>query len=175
MDITKKHISRRTVATGVAWTVPAVAVASTVPAFAASPEVAINLRDGHKHPGGSQRPCRQGYSFTATISGGGSGGTITFGDAYFNNTKLDDSTAYYVIVNGKVVAQDNYYVPANTNVDVTILVNETGNSANEAGEFYFDYSVSYEDGTSATGLKTNPYTFLKTHPAGACPVQTLAP
>jgi hypothetical protein len=64
-------VSRRTVAKGLAWSVPVVVVATAAPAHAASgvpPKVTIT--SACKYPGNSCRPRPKGYSFFGTVANG---------------------------------------------------------------------------------------------------------
>lgn len=67
MSDTRSGLSRRTLAKGAAWAVPAVAVAAAAPAYAAS-EGPIRLTGkACKLPGNSSPPYKQGYLYEATI------------------------------------------------------------------------------------------------------------
>lgn len=65
---TKFGISRRTLAKGVAWSVPAVAVAAAAPAYAASDGPIALTGMACKLPGASSNPYKQGYIFEALIT-----------------------------------------------------------------------------------------------------------
>jgi hypothetical protein len=72
--VTASGIKRRTVAKGMAWTVPVVSVAAAAPAYAASPECTITFGgDSCKCPGQSQGGNEFGYylQFCYTCEGGG--------------------------------------------------------------------------------------------------------
>lgn len=67
-------VSRRTVAKGMAWTVPVVTVASATPAFAASPaeppDPEFDFDTAWKNPGGSctEEGCIQKHSYGVTVA-----------------------------------------------------------------------------------------------------------
>lgn len=70
MQQNMSELSRRKVTAGLAWSVPAVAVAASAPAFAASP-VCVVATSGEvtKYPGGSSRTgIRQGYGFPIVLT-----------------------------------------------------------------------------------------------------------
>lgn len=63
------HLSRRTIAKGLAWTVPAVAVASAAPAMASSgPAPSFSIGGAVKAPGNSCAPLRKGYGVPITVT-----------------------------------------------------------------------------------------------------------
>lgn len=99
-------ISRRTVAKGVAWAVPAVLVAGTVPAYAASPQLSGIIGSACKYPGNSTANCDKSFRIGSTWTNSGTTTlTVTF-SAVVESVNL---TQVGVVIDGVV------YPPANTN------------------------------------------------------------
>ena len=113
-------ISRRTVAKGMAWAVPAVAVSAAVPAYAVSPfrPPTWLLTAACKSPGNSCNSFPKGYRFTWTLSYAVSGVNLTL-------TPVGASTTT---------------VPANGSQSFTAEANSS-NSANAV--FTFTVSFTY--------------------------------
>lgn len=119
-------INRRTVTKGIAWSVPAVAVAGAAPAFAASPSNCVGAAcvtlSGNvcKHPGEPKY-----YHFEVCFTNAGPAVTITFTE---------------MIINGisRPTIPTSYNIPANA-VNVCIIVDAGlyDNSANGASELKF--------------------------------------
>lgn len=76
-----RTVSRRTVARGIAWTTPVVAVATAAPAFAVS-RVPPNLEyiGACKYPGNSCKEANKGYAFAFTVTNNDAR-AVTFCDA----------------------------------------------------------------------------------------------
>lgn len=89
-------INRRTVAKGIAWSVPAVAIASTTPAFAVSgPAPDLSFVAGCKYPGNS---CKvpalfQSYTFVFNVKNNDPTKAIFFCDATLSDIQGDDGVA----------------------------------------------------------------------------------
>lgn len=68
MGESQNLINRRTVAKGMAWSVPAVAIASAAPAFAVSgPTPTITFTSACKSPGNSCKVFPKGYRFNSKV------------------------------------------------------------------------------------------------------------
>lgn len=142
MAIENHHPSRRTVAKGVAWTVPAVAVASAMPAFASSPLPPVtpptpNVGATCKHPGNScgKNGWTHAYRYEFCMT------NKTANEVVVNFPKMD--------VNGKtqVPIPTTITVPAGvTDYCFWILVNKQGNSANGQATLYYNYEYTDDDG-----------------------------
>lgn len=137
-NTTKKTISRRAVAGGMAWSVPAIAFASAAPAATVSPLFTAQAGIVCKYPGGSVRGVKHAYMFPLTFTNianeevcvkivGGyvtfdSGGTVGTPEWYINPPHR-----------GGVLAPNEVCIPAGGSVTYYYVVDETGNSANESG------------------------------------------
>lgn len=63
-DTTSQGVSRRSIAVGVAWTVPTIVAATSAPSFAISePTPTVAESAGCKAPGASCSPIQKGYAF----------------------------------------------------------------------------------------------------------------
>lgn len=145
MDITNKKVSRRTVAAGVAWAVPAVAVASAVPASAAgtSPGPVDPEFTGTfcKHPG---EP-KYYHSDMTWENLTNCHVEVTIGNMDVNGV----SRPGFVSIDGKKVTQFTldpkttkcYYFDAGT----------YGDSANGSATLYYTYKVKCDGTVWSTG------------------------
>ena len=135
----KPGISRRTVAKGMAWSVPAIALAVSTPAYAASPGIITLTGDGCKLPGASQGDVFKGYAFRATLT------NTTNADIEVTivDITLDGEDLGGVTVVG-LTPCDNlgnpFTVPADTtSMDVAILTEDFTNSS--TGLIVVSYTV----------------------------------
>lgn len=149
--MTNMKVSRRTVATGVAWTVPAVAVASTVPAFAASPCVAAAPGNVCKYPG-NKYGLKHAYMVSLTLTNTTSEpATVTQSEAYvmFSDGKHGTGGGFYDKRpdQGGTSTTSVTLQPGETRT-VYLVVDQTGNSKNEAGSYYSKLLVN---GNPASG------------------------
>lgn len=116
MSLDQSHISRRTIAKGAAWTVPAVAVAAAAPALAASTTVAHDL--------------------STSISGGGTryAGTnqMDLKPSTFNNTGSETVEGLHIVFrvdNGQTI--EDVQVFNNPIEDIAVGATISGEGTNE--------------------------------------------
>ena len=135
-------ISRRRVTQGVAWAVPAIAIAAPVPAFAGASQGILTLEGtGCKLPGNSN-PIYKGYAFNLTA-------TNTTANIYFcvridTVTLNGDDLGNVTVVNlatGQCANLGNPFCvpPGTTLTDLAIVTEDAGNSSN--GQLIVTYSV----------------------------------
>ena len=153
----RKNISRRTVTAGMAWSVPAVAVASAAPAFAAStvcPSTKVT-GDAVKYPGKSSFGTKQAYGFPLEITNTTDQIiVIAPGTAYVEFDKKDRVDAGSVIFydgdpckGGKPITdKDALTLEPGASLSLWYVVNETGNSANESGCIHSTITVELASG-----------------------------
>ena len=148
-----RGISRRTVAAGAAWAVPAVLFAGAAPAFATSPVLDGEIKTQCKYPGNSHGGnCKQSYlfsttwtnhssqnlqvSFTATIQSAG----LTVGSMLVDGVPYPGGTV--TLSPGKhtieIVAGNNSSPNLSGLVSVTGTYVYNGNTYHERAEKYFD-------------------------------------
>ena len=154
MQNTPKSISRRTVASGLAWSVPAVATVAAAPFAAASPIVCVTVETGDAIKfagGGRDNGLKQAYGFEITVTNT-SGETVRVGaaDSYVvfdkkGRVDTDSSLWSDSPCSGGVQLSreddDVVLAPGDTET-FFYVVNNTGNSANEAGCIYSQLSLA---------------------------------
>ena len=149
----KSGISRRTVAKGMAWSVPAIALAVPTPAYAASPGVITLSGLGCKLPGNSA-PQFKGYAFRATISNTtNSAVTVTITDMDLGTSDLGNVTIVDLDT-CTVLGTNTFNIPANTTFQNVALVTQNA-ATSEQGTLVVQYTVSGVPDTAtatATGL-----------------------
>ncbi|AXK45411.1 hypothetical protein DXU92_10950 [Brachybacterium saurashtrense] len=164
-------ITRRTIAKGIAWSVPAFALATAAPALAQSPLVTLSEGDVCKYPGNSgPTGTFQSYLFPViiqnianevvclTVSGAQvvlTGGTVKPGDPIFW-TQPPGSP-------GAAPGGETVCLPIGGNITYWLVLTNTGNSSNSSGTVYVDLFVegqssgrSYEDQAAAPFATTPP-------------------
>ena len=122
----RTHVTRRTVARGLAWSVPVVAVVSAAPAFASTPPPLVVTQQGNacKHPGNPKF-----YHFTFC----------------FKSNFATTVTLLRMVVNGQTgdtIFPTTVIVPAGTEVCKYVDAGLFGNSANGQAELFYSYVVS---------------------------------
>lgn len=135
-----KGISRRTVTKAMAWSVPAIAVATSVPAYAASgggPSVVIG--DACKLPGNScGNVFVKGYVFDVTITNNTSKPIYLYNQApyliTFTETNPDISLFYQAAVDATTGDPITFPYLLAPGASIAIILNagENGNSANQS-------------------------------------------
>ncbi|MGD8215861.1 hypothetical protein [Aestuariimicrobium sp. Y1814] len=151
-------ISRRTVATGIAWSVPAVAIATASPAMAVSPGPGTVTLTGHscKLPGNAAAPYTDGSVYTATISNttaqsldfeitSFTRGAATQPGANIAVVKLSSLPAGPCCVN----LGNEFTVPANSSGTYAFVTQDWGSSG--SGGLVVGYNVNNVTQTPATG------------------------
>lgn len=181
MQNTPKTISRRTVASGLAWSVPAVATVAAAPAFAASPRC-INASAGDvvKYPGNSGL-FKQGYGFELTVTNPTEGTVaVSPGTGYVQfDKKRENGTVRLFSADpckgGKELKLGDELLVLEPGESITLwlVLDKTGNSANDSGCVVFNLKVRLVSGTvGGDGLcDTAPVTdacFGATTPQGSC-------
>ena len=134
----KKTISRRAVAGGMAWTVPAIAFASAAPAATVSPLYAVSTGNVCKYPGGSVDGVKHAYMFPLTLTNVATEEVcveIVSGLVTFDSGRTDGTPEWYSRPphQGGVLAPDTVCIPVGESVTYYYVVDDTGNSANESG------------------------------------------
>lgn len=147
MQKKQNALSRRTVTSGLAWSVPAVAAVSTAPFAAASPVVCPKVKvigeavkfPGNSHGGG----IRQAYGFDIVVTNNTELPVrITPGTAKVNFKKFGERTGEARLYDKSPCNADATLLEAGSSLlalepgqstPLFYLVNNTGNSANEAG------------------------------------------
>ena len=137
-NTTKKTISRRAVAGGMAWSVPAIAFASAAPAATVSPLFTAQAGNVCKYPGGSVSGVKHAYMFPLTVTNIANekvcvkivGGQVTFDSGGTAGTPKWYTRPPHL---GGVLAPNEVCIPAGGSVTYYYVVDKTGNSANESG------------------------------------------
>ena len=160
-------ISRRTIAKGVAWAVPAVLAAGAAPAFATSPVLFGEVNTACKYPGKSiSEACKQDYRFETTWNNtSGAPLQVTF--------TVNVTQAHLQSVNGVLIGGTVYFPDAQGRVTVTVPAGETDiviiangdNSANIAGSYTITARYTH-NGSDYTASATGD--FDSTPPGGDC-------
>lgn len=147
-NTTKKTVSRRAVAGGIAWSVPAIALASAAPAAATSPLIDVELSTGNacKYPGNGPGDMFHAYRFPLTvknITGETVCVTITSGYVIFTGqTQPAGSAGWYSQPprynpeNSGTPAPSSVCIPAGGSVTIYYIINRTGSSGNTSGTAY---------------------------------------
>lgn len=173
-NLTHKKVSRRTVAAGVAWTVPAVAVATAVPAFASSScATVVDYDNVCKYPG-KKGSVKQAYMVKLTLRNTTyKAVTISTKDAWisFTDGKTGDGTPllYLEKPDDDVLPQDSVRIQPGEARVVYFVLNDMGNSANRAGEFGGTLAVDRDSDVQGECLDLNlgPFQFAATPPTCA--------
>lgn len=143
-------INRRTVAKGIAWSVPAVAVAGAAPAFAASPGFVQFTGNACKEPGNSipgVPDSKQYYvelvitNQTAVVL------NITFDGATVNGSNPINPPGFQATPTGATV-------PAYTKQTIVVRIGNWGNSANAT--VVLSYTVNGVSGTATKSFVDTP-------------------
>lgn len=134
----KKTISRRAVAGGMAWTVPAIAFASAAPAATVSPLYTVSTGNVCKYAGGSVDGVKHAYMFPLTLTNVATEELcvkIVSGLITFDSGRTAGKPEWYSRPphQGGVLAPDTVCIPVGESVTYYYVVNNMGNSANESG------------------------------------------
>ena len=135
----KSGISRRTVAKGMAWSVPAIALAVPTPAYAVASPGFINLTgDGCKLPGNAT-DIFKGYAFEATITNPtNTAVTVSITDVTLNGEDLGNVTVVNLAT--CTALGSTFTVAGNTtNLRVAIVTQNAASSSN--GTLILTYTV----------------------------------
>ncbi|MGA4670226.1 hypothetical protein ACPCG0_10610 [Propionibacteriaceae bacterium Y1923] len=95
--MTDQTISRRTVAKGVAWAVPAVMVAGAAPAYALSPQLSGSIGSACKYPGSSVGGCDMAFRIGSTWT---NTGTTTLSVTFSAVVQSTNLTQIGVVIDG---------------------------------------------------------------------------
>lgn len=146
MQNAPKTLSRRTVASGLAWSVPAVATVAAAPAFAASPCVCpeVTVRgEAVKHPGQNKLGTKQAYGFDIRVTNPTSyivqvsPGTATVDFEKFGERSGDvllfDKSICQAGATRLQAGDSKLTLDPGASTELYYVVNNTGNSANESG------------------------------------------
>lgn len=182
MQTTPKTVNRRTVSAGIAWSVPAVAAVAAAPAFAASPRcVVATAGDVVKYRGGSTR-FKQGYGYEVTVTNTTEGVVaVSPGTALIRFDKKKEQQGHVRLFasdpcpgGAELKAGDDLLVldPGET-LKIFVVVDNTGNSANDSGCVLSTLQVRLVSGTvGGDGLCTTApikgACFSSTSPSGTC-------
>lgn len=145
------NVSRRTIAKGAAWAVPAIVVASPAPALAASGPPAtrqFSVLSGCKLPGNSNATFK-GYAFAMTASNTTSGTVvITINSITLNGTDLGNALVVDLDTCTTLGGVNTVTLPANTTyTNLALVVSNSANSA--SGTVAVDYTT-FASGTTTT-------------------------
>ena len=158
MTTDRKTISRRKVAAGMAWSVPAVAVASAAPAFAVSPKCPSTSVTGEavKYPGNSSAGTKHGYGFPLIITNNTDQDVrVTPGTAYVQFDKKGRVDAGGVKFfdgdpcnGGKEISleDERLVLGQGKSLELWYVVDRAGNSANESGCIHSTINVELVTG-----------------------------
>lgn len=175
-------ISRRSVATGLAWSVPAVAAVTAAPAYAASPKcVTATRKDVVKYPGNSSgHGLKQAYGFEVTVVNSAENNLRV--DAKSVSVKLDKKVLRGALqiysadpcLGGKLLTPSSSLLELAPGKSVTLwlVANNTGSSANDSGCISATLGVTLLD-EKPVGDLCNEYTvddicFDAVTPTAAC-------
>ena len=135
-------VRRRTVTKGMAWAVPAIAIAAPVPAYAAASEGNFVLEGtGCKLPGNSN-DIYKGYAFNLTVRNPRSdiGFCVRIDFISLNGTDLGTATVVNLASGACSNLGNPFCVPHNTTfTDLAIVTEKAANSSN--GQLIVKYSV----------------------------------
>ena len=146
----KSPITRRAVAKGIAWSVPAFAIATAAPALAQSPLVTIVEGDVCKYAGNSgPTGTFQSYLFPVTISNlsnepvciKATGAKVIL----VNGTQKPGAPNFWTAkpgTPGAVIGGNTICLGIGQSTTYWLVLTNTGNSANEAGTAYVDVTVT---------------------------------
>jgi hypothetical protein len=144
MTTDRKTVSRRTVTAGMAWSVPAVAAVAAAPLAAASPNCPSTsvTGDAVKYAGNSDFGTKHAYGFPLEITNT-TAETIRIapGTAHVDFEKKGRADGTVLFFDGdpcaggrQISLEDEMLILApRESIQLWYVVNETGNSANEAG------------------------------------------
>lgn len=149
----KPGVSRRTVATAMAWSVPAVALAVSTPAYAASPGFITLTGDGCKLPGNAT-DIFKGYAFEALITNPtNTSVTVSITDITLNGEDLGNVTV--VNLDTCQALGSTFTVAGNTtNLRVAIVTQNAASSAN--GTLILTYMVEGIPGAATAQADAAP-------------------
>lgn len=135
------YVSRRTVAKGAAWAVPAIAVAGAAPAMAASPGLIELSGAGCKLPGNSNSTFK-GYAFALTASNTTTSSvTIQINSVTLNGEDLGDAIVVNLDTCTMLGTVNELVLPAGTSYDnLALLTSNAASSAN--GTLAVNYTVT---------------------------------
>ena len=135
-------ISRRRVTQGVAWAVPAIAIAAPVPAFAGASQGILTLEGtGCKLPGNSNATYK-GYAFnlTATNPRSDVAYCIKINSVTLNGDNLGSATVVNLATGACAILGNPFCVPPGATLpDLAIVTANAGSSSN--GQLIVTYSV----------------------------------
>ncbi|NLT25725.1 MAG: hypothetical protein GXX90_03555 [Microbacteriaceae bacterium] len=141
-DQQPRGISRRTVAAGAAWAVPAVLFAGAAPAFAVSPVISGTYESTCKYPGNSIQGCKFGYRTVTTWT---STAPVDVDVAFtFSATWDSGASLVRVFVDGVEQTGTTATIPAGSTVNI-VLIASSSNSANSSGTLTITGTYTYND------------------------------
>jgi hypothetical protein len=145
-------ISRRTVAKGMAWAVPVIAVAAAVPAYAASQPILQATGEGCKLPGSSGN-LYKGYAIGFTANNPYDVSLmITVDSIILNGTSLG-GTQIINLSGCTKLGNNTFTIPPNTFYsNLVLLTKESGNS--QAGTLTATYTITGGPGGTVTASAT---------------------
>lgn len=160
-----RSVSRRTVAKGLAWSVPAVTLATQLPAFATSPDPidippSIDGNVAHKCPGNSHvighgvifGPIQVKSTAQADVA-------VSFS---FESSSIYGAVAYVSTDGGKTLQSgSSITVPAGETIEVYV-VSTRGSSKNGAGSLTINYTYTV-DGVTKSGTTVLSYNSVPPH------------
>ena len=178
-------LSRRKVTAGIAWSVPAVAAVAAAPFAAASPTgcAAVTTGTAEKFPGGGHPDgIKQAYGFTITITNTSptpvyvNPGTVTvvFGGHTTRNGEARLYTANPCRGGKRLAAMDPaLLLQSGQSKTYYYVVNNTGNSANDAGCIRATLGVALVKGSQpvanlCTEAAVDKACFTATPPSAVC-------
>ncbi|MFL0425458.1 hypothetical protein ACH0AC_06755 [Micrococcus luteus] len=180
-------LSRRKVTAGIAWSVPAVAAVAAAPFAAASPScVTTESTEPLKYPGstdGGVVKLKHGYGFSVTVTNPTDGRLrLSAKNVLIDFEKKGAYTGAELMIFDKDPCLGG--VQLNANSDLLILepgdkrtfwfvVNNSGNSANEAGCIYATLGVALVKGSQpvanlCTEVEVDEACFTATPPSAIC-------
>lgn len=143
-DQQPRGISRRTVAAGAAWAVPAVLFAGAAPAFAVSPVISGTYESTCKYPGNSTEGCKFGYRTVTTWT---STAPVDVDVAFTFSATWDSGAALVrIFVDGVLQQGAIATIPAGSEVKV-VLIASGSNSANSSGTVTITGTYTYNGNT----------------------------
>lgn len=164
-------INRRTVAKGIAWSVPAVAIAGAAPAFALSGDTpTLSYQGACKFPGKSCAKAPFGYGFVFTVDNVDPAKAVYFCGATMSNISPANAFTGPPPV-WQPPASGCVSVPADGEGELIFYFGGT-NSANL--DFTFDLTVQWShecdcnDGVAHTPIFKNNLSVESTPPGGVC-------
>ncbi len=160
-------LSRRKLAVGAAWAVPAITIAGAAPAYAMSgPKPTFSYQGACKFPGNSCRKAPKGYAMAFTVTNNSSL------DVYICNVQIA-TTGTDVTYTWTKPASGCIEIPANDTGTVYFFFKGSKDSSNDT----FEFTITAEWGHSCpcssdpdnhASLSLGPYLVTKTPPHGIC-------